>query len=277
MRVYYHANQNVSDNTSPSPSAGKPALLLAKWQKMDLPIEVVAPKPLTVEEIATAHDSKYVKGVLDCKLSNGFGNRLESVAKSLPWTTGSMVSAAIDALTTRETTVSLTSGFHHAAYNGGGGYCTFNGLVIAAQLLKNDHKAKRIGILDCDKHYGDGTDDIIERLKLKFIYHWTFGKHYGSSGESKAFLAELPSVVATFSDCDVVIYQAGADPHINDPLGGILTSEQMRQRDRIVFEELKTLGVPVAWNLAGGYQTPIERVLELHTATIEEGLELNSR
>lgn len=31
----------------------------------------------------------------------------------------------------------------------------------------------------------------------------------------------------------------------------------------------RRLGLPIAWNLAGGYQTPIERVLALHTATAQ--------
>jgi hypothetical protein len=35
------------------------------------------------------------------------------------------------------------------------------------------------------------------------------------------------------ADCDVLLYQAGADPHINDPLGGWLTTAQLRERDRI--------------------------------------------
>lgn len=272
MRVHYHTNQNVVDNTSSSPSAGKPALLLEHWKRLSLPIEVVTPRPLTAEEISLAHDPAYVKGVLECRLSNGFANRLESVAKSLPWTTGSMASAAIDAFTNKRVTVSLTSGFHHAGYRHGSGYCTFNGLVISCQILKNQHGIKRVGILDCDAHYGDGTDQIIKHLKLDYIKHWTFGEHYHNPKNATKFIAELPKIVDSYAGCDTVLYQAGADPHINDPLGGTLTTKQMRERDRIVFEGLKKLGIPVAWNLAGGYQTPIEKVLELHTATLEEGL-----
>ena len=49
-----------------------------------------------------------------------------------------------------------------------------------------------------------------------------------------------------------MIYQAGADPHIDDPLGGILTTKQMSWRDRQVFEQLGHK--PLVWNLAGGYQ-----------------------
>ena len=65
----------------------------------------------------------------------------------------------------------------------------------------------------------------------------------------------------------MILYQAGADPHVDDPLGGMLTSSQMYERDKLVFETARERGVPVVWNLAGGYQTPIEKVLELHLTT----------
>ena len=72
----------------------------------------------------------------------------------------------------------------------------------------------------------------------------------------------------------LLMYQAGADCHINDPLGGRFTDEQLRQRDRTVFELCKELGLPVAWNLAGGYQKgtdgSIEKVLRIHRATMDE-------
>jgi len=68
--------------------------------------------------------------------------------------------------------------------------------------------------------------------------------------------------------CDVVLYQAGGDPHINDPLGGFLTTSEMSLRDRYVFEGLAARGIPVAWNLAGGYQRPLEKVVALHVNTM---------
>ncbi len=70
-----------------------------------------------------------------------------------------------------------------------------------------------------------------------------------------------------------MLYQAGADPHIDDPLGGILSSEQMSWRDRQVFEKLGHLSL--VWNLAGGYQVvpgdteaqKREPILALHRET----------
>jgi hypothetical protein len=35
-----------------------------------------------------------------------------------------------------------------------------------------------------------------------------------------------------------------------------------------VFSKAKALGIPLVWNLAGGYQEPISRVLEIHRNTM---------
>ena len=50
----------------------------------------------------------------------------------------------------------------------------------------------------------------------------------------------------------------------------LLDSQQMSERDRMVFESAKRAGVPIAWNLAGGYQDPISRVIRIHHVTMEE-------
>jgi acetoin utilization deacetylase AcuC-like enzyme len=84
------------------------------------------------------------------------------------------------------------------------------------------------------------------------------------------YLQQLQRTSQRFGEFDLVVYQASADVDVDDPLGGVLDSEQMRQRDRIVFEAAKTAAVPLAWNLAGGYQVPVSRVIRLHMATMEE-------
>jgi hypothetical protein len=43
----------------------------------------------------------------------------------------------------------------------------------------------------------------------------------------------------------------------------------MEKRDLIVFETAKAMGLPIAWNLAGGYQTPLRRVLDIHDNTLK--------
>lgn len=264
--VFYDPAQ-VSRPRSFSPSAQKPAALLARWQERALPIEVVAPIPLSREQLALAHQRRYIDGVLDLEIRNGFGGRDASVAASLPWTTGSLLAAARSALSTGTVAVSPTSGFHHAGYCTSGGFCTFNGLMIAALALRSEGLVRKVAILDCDEHYGDGTDEIIDRLALRdFVRHVTAERGYPR--DPAAFLRMLPELVASFADCDLVLYQAGADPHVDDPLGGWLTTKELYERDFRVFAAARSHCLPIAWNLAGGYQEPIEKVLEIHDNTL---------
>jgi acetoin utilization deacetylase AcuC-like enzyme len=183
-----------------------------------------------------------------------------------------MRSAALHAWKHGGAAVAPCSGFHHAGYAHAAGYCTFNGLMVTAAALRAAG-AKRIGILDCDHHEGDGTDDIIGRLgAYDWVEHFTVGARWFRPRDVGAFFNELPSVLAAMQGCDVVLYQAGADPHLDDPLGGWLSTDELKARDRLVFRALHAQGTPVAWNLAGGYQKEkdgsIPRVLEIHDNTL---------
>jgi hypothetical protein len=44
----------------------------------------------------------------------------------------------------------------------------------------------------------------------------------------------------------------------------------MIERDQIVFEAARGSETPIAWNLAGGYQTPLSKVVDLHVNSLRE-------
>lgn len=272
LLVFYSQRQSVANNSSFSPSAGKPALVAQDWLARGLPIQIQAPAGLKREDFYRAHDPTYANGVLDLRIPNGFYNRLPEVAESLPFTSGSLYAAAAAALKERVPVASLSSGFHHAHFDSGGGFCTFNGLLVASLKLREEGQVRRLGILDLDFHYGDGTQEIIRRLDLAdWIVHRTGLGHCPSQAEG--FLDGFQGLLEdSFEGMDLVLYQAGADAHVDDPLGGWLTTEQLRRRDRIVFQTLSRMGIPVAWNLAGGYQD-MEVLLEIHRSTALEAIE----
>lgn len=54
----------------------------------------------------------------------------------------------------------IGAGGHHAGKNFFGGYCCFNDVVIAIQLLRERNGVKRFAVLDTDAHHGDGTRDL---------------------------------------------------------------------------------------------------------------------
>ncbi len=56
----------------------------------------------------------------------------------------------------------LASGFHHSHADHGEGFCTFNGLVVAADALRAAGRVERVAVLDLDLHYGNGTASLCE-------------------------------------------------------------------------------------------------------------------
>lgn len=260
----------MADSDSRSPSAAKPAAVVAAWQEAGLKIALRAVNPVSEDDLSRAHDARFVRAVLAREIPNGFGNTREDVAHSLPYTSGAMLDAARSALSGRIACAPV-AGFHHAGYESASMFCTFNGLMVAAMRLLQDRAVRKILILDCDYHFGNGTEDIIARLGVApQVENVTFGRWYRNKSDAKLYLGELQRTALRFEEYDLILYQAGADVHVDDPLGGLLTSDQMRTRDRIVFEAAAACGTSLAWNLAGGYQTPISKVLRLHTATMQE-------
>jgi len=270
----FYTPKMVANSMSASPSAAKPAQVVASWQKQ-FPITIIEPAPVTIDDYARAHARQFVTDILECRRNNGFGNRSWEVAQSLPYTSGSMLSAARHVLLSAQGVAAAPcAGFHHATFEKAQGFCTFNGLMVTALALKAEGLVDRVGILDLDQHYGNGTDDIIKHAKAEgWVRHFTGGDHFTKPSEAPEFFQRLPGILAEMAECDIVLYQAGADPHVNDP-GGWLTTEQLRQRDAVVFEAFAANKIPVVWNLAGGYQVnrdgSIPKVLEIHDNTLRE-------
>lgn len=184
----------------------------------------------------------------------------------------------------------VAQGFHHARYERGSAYCTFNGLALVAQEFPD----LKIGVLDCDEHQGNGTAEFTERLPN--LYNFTI---YGSSlfaiETERSVHRQLERVSGAFQrylsvveegceqlrawEVDLVIYQAGADPHLDDPLNTLgLSTSQLYQRDRQVFRWLREAGIPAFFVLAGGYQEPIsEKLAPLHVNTFRAASECYGR
>jgi acetoin utilization deacetylase AcuC-like enzyme len=270
----FYCDPMVGDTSSFSPSAGKPKPVVESWQALGVQMSVTDVTPVTNETLCLAHSPEYVKRIFAGQELNGFKNKRIDLAETCRYTVSAMIEAGREALRNGEVAVAPVAGFHHARYSKAAGFCTFNGLIIAAQKLKLEGLVQKIGIIDCDVHYGDGTASLIELLELGgWISHYTLGEQlYTTPERVEELFAHLPKVIEDMADCDLIIYQAGADPHINDPLGGVMTAEQMLRRDELVFSKCLAMGLPVAWNLAGGYQRDdshgIRPVLDLHDNTM---------
>lgn len=230
LTVVFSDRMVAPSEDSFSPSAAKPAQVMADWQARGLPLRVVEPQPVTVDQFALAHSRDFVESVLSLQTANGFGTFSQKVADSLPYTTGALLTAARWVLRERGAVCAPCAGFHHAGWDHNSGFCTFNGLVVTARCLLTEGLVRRVAILDCDQHYGDGTDHILEQLgHPPEICHFTAGGWFHSPNQVSEFWEGLDRQMDAMADCDVLVYQAGADPHIRDPLGGWLTTSQLRE------------------------------------------------
>lgn len=280
--IFYDPRQNVAGLDSFSKSAGKPSRFVKFMQSIDSNAygnDLGAVEPLTREDLCQVHAQSYVDGVFAGTEYNGFDNKDLRVPESCLWTAGSLLAASRWALRYPAIPAcSPTSGFHHANYKFGGGYCTFNGIMAVVAKLLSANPYLKIGILDCDMHYGDGTADILERKPQPNVMHRTAGKFFlgdDVGSESLEFFSWLNYSIDELNNfgCDLVIYQAGADQHVDDPLGGILSTYEMAKRDRMVFRGVRA---GIAWNLAGGYQVGktedviADPVIQLHWNTLIE-------
>src|SRR5512143_859732 len=126
-------------------------------------ISIEAPEPLREDDLLRVHTREYVQAV-----RTGEPRALAESQKfawspqlypSVLLTGGGCLAAARRALRDG-VAAAVASGFHHAHADHGEGFCTFNSLVVAADLLHADGSARRIAVLDMDLHYGNGTASL---------------------------------------------------------------------------------------------------------------------
>lgn len=160
-------------------------------------------------------------------------------------------------------------GSHHAMAGTGAGYCVFNDLAIAANRLIAEGDARRIMIVDLDVHQGDGTavltagrEDIFtlsihaeKNFPARKARSLDIGLPDGTTDMAylQVLQAHLGGAIASFRP-DLILYQAGVDPHIDDRLGRLaLSDDGLAARDICVMDAARARGVPLASVLGGGY------------------------
>ena len=68
---------------------------------------------------------------------------------------------------------------------------------------------------------------------------------------------------------DLLCYVAGADPYLEDQLGGLsLTIEGLKKRDELVFRVARAKNIPVMVTFAGGYAQKVEDTVTIHCNTV---------
>ena len=179
----------------------------------------------------------------------------------------------------------LSGGFHHAYPGHGEGFCAIHDVAVAIRKLQADGVVKKAIVVDTDVHHGNGTAAIFRNDPTVFTISIHQENNYPGHkppssidlnmedrADDEEYLGALiPAVQQALEEFqpEILFYVGGADPYCEDQLGGLsLTKEGLKKRDRLVFEESRLRGVPVATVLAGGYARRVEDTVRIHVNTI---------
>lgn len=262
---------------------------------------IVAPESMTVPpaatdaELARAHDRDYVARVSAGALSNQEIRRI-----GFPWSpqlversrrsVGATI-AACRAARADGVAVNLAGGTHHAFAERGEGYCVFNDSAVAARAMQAEGLARRVAIIDCDVHQGNGTaailagDPTIFTFSIHAANNFPFHKEQSDldialedDTPDLAYLDALETALRQTLDTarpDLAIYLAGADPYFDDRLGRLALSKGgLAERDRLVFHYCRAAGIPIAITMAGGYARQVDDTVDIHLHTVAAAADL---
>jgi acetoin utilization deacetylase AcuC-like enzyme len=253
------------------------------------PQDLCIPDAATDAQILRAHDADYLH-----RVKHGLLDRLEIRRIGFPWSremversrrsSGATIAACRAALADG-VSVNLAGGTHHAFRDRGEGYCVFNDSAIAARAMQDEKRVRRVVILDCDVHQGNGTAAILADDSTIFTFSVHGAKNFPFHKERGDMDIELPDgttdadYLTTIEEgarraiavagADLAIYLAGADPFERDRLGRMKVSMAgLAERDRIIFDLCQRSGLPVAVSMAGGYAPNVEDIVAIHTQTV---------
>ena len=251
----------------------------ARLQRLGL-VELHRAEPIDPALLHGLHDPTYLRAFLE-------GHTPLASCQGIDWTPrvrdaslamlGGQMQAARHALE-HGIAMNIARGFHHAHPAAGSGFCALNGLALLAHAMPE----RRVLVLDCDEHGGNGTEEFAARLpNLNAVS--IFGTRFGCRGGVRSwafhltreqgaacYLDMLGQVDALMDELlpDLLVYQAGVDCHRDDPKNRLgLSTRDLFQRDLTVFRMARRRGVPILFVLAGGYQSA-DKVARLNANTV---------
>jgi acetoin utilization deacetylase AcuC-like enzyme len=265
----------------------KYALLPEALAAAGLGVDLLAPADMALTWFEAVHDPAYVAAVMAATVAPDRERRIgfpvtADVARRTVAVAGGTYAAARYALV-HGFAANSAGGSHHALPDGGAGYCVTNDLAVAAHRLVTEGEAQRILIVDLDVHQGDGTAVIFAGRSDVLTFSMHAARNFPvrkarsfrdvelpDGTDDAAYLAVLaPELTGLLDNLapDLVLFQAGVDPHIDDRLGRLaLTDAGLVARDAFVVTQCARRGIAIASTLGGGYAADRMTIARRHAA-----------
>jgi acetoin utilization deacetylase AcuC-like enzyme len=160
---------------------------------------------------------------------------------------------------------------HHALPGRSMGFCIFDSIAVAARWAQAELGVERVAIVDWDVHHGNGTEEIFrgdDSVLFVSLHQWPFYPGTGGPEDQAATTINVPlpagcgdrEYMQAFTEVvepavrdfepDLVLVSAGFDAHEDDPLAGMLVTED---GFRELARRSAALGPRVGAVLEGGY------------------------
>ncbi len=249
---------------------------------------LIAPSVCMDDIILLTHTQEYLSKLKEQTLSTkeqrhiGFPQSPQLTQRELIITQGT-IDCSLSAFE-NGVALNVAGGTHHAFADRGEGFCMLNDFAVAANYLLHQKLARQILIVDLDVHQGNGTAKLFENNQQVFTFSMHGAHNYPFHKETSDLDIGLKDgtddniylpLLKTNLDMliekvkpDFVFYLAGVDILATDKFGKLkITMNGCKQRDELVFEQLKKHQIPCTVALGGGYSQDVKIITEAHCNT----------
>lgn len=245
--------------------------------------------------VTLTHTEEYYQKLIDQKLSTkeqrhiGFPQSPALTLRELTLVQGTI--ECCQHAIVHGVSLNVAGGTHHAFSDRGEGFCLLNDIAVAANFLLAEGLSKQILIIDLDVHQGNGTAKIFEHKKEVFTFsmhgqhNYPFIKEKSDldvglvdGTDTETYLSTLDFHLTKLLDevnPDFCFFQSGVDILSTDKFGKLkVTLEGCKERDRMVFEKVRSKNIPIVASMGGGYSPDIRTIVEAHCNTFRVAKEV---
>ncbi|MGF1508299.1 MAG: hypothetical protein ACFB9M_02205 [Myxococcota bacterium] len=238
--------------------------------------DITSPQPVSVKALSSFHPWSYIDASAEPEtLSRIFGlDRsmvdVEAMLNAVRIAVGGTVEAAQGVVWgDKRCAFNMGGGFHHAEPELGSGFCVFNDIGVAVQVLREKGFDAPILIVDLDVHQGNGNSvafTAADRVRVYSIHGsvWSHVErkdhkeiHLRGAVNDRRYLACLRTTLLPMARRmrpKLIFFIAGADVLAQDRLGTFWMSiAGVFERDRIVHELADELKAGLVVTMGGGY------------------------
>lgn len=249
------------------------------------PSQIIEPSMAAISDLMSVHTHRYVQAICTGGLEKREERRL-----GLPWSHALSVRSRLAVQGSINASLmalqdglagNIAGGTHHAFPDHGEGFCVYNDVAVAIQVLKRAMWVRRVLVIDCDVHQGNGTahifadDPEVYTLSIHGQNNYPFRKPAsdrdvglpdgtGDDAYLQALDETLEQVLGEFEP-DLVYYLGGIDPLQTDHFGRLSLSLQgLQERDRTVIRRVTGCDHPLVILMSGGYAPTLQQTIEAH-------------